>query len=1060
MSGRYALPLAALLTAGCLNFTDDLQCRDSSDCRDDHLCLASLCKPRGGLRAVVTVDPQAVTLVSGERRQLSANVSGLPDTGVVWSVREAGGGSLTAASVYTAPGAAGVFHLDAHSRADFAQVATVVATVLGVSVAVSPSQGTVAIGGTLRFTATVANATDQGVTWSIDEADGGSIGATGLYSAAGKIGTFHVRAASVSDPRQSSVVPVTTYWPPANIAFVSQPSSGVTGPLGPIDLKVLDWQQQPVVVPRSVSMALVGGTPGAALGGTTRQVLVGAGTFIDLGVDVPGTYHLRASVDETSADSGSFTIRCPDSAGTGPFALAGTVSGLTTAGLVLGADGQADLGVPAASSAFSFATPVPSQTAYIVSIVHQPAHALCSISAPRGAVGCGPTAIAVACAPLADWRQVAVGGGHTLAVGSDGSLWSWGLNDAGQLGDGTKSSRSAPYNVGGGFARVSAGDRHSVALKSDGSLWTWGSNDRLQLGDGTSVYSSPTPHQIDTAVVSVAAGEYHTVYVKADGSLLAFGYSSAGQLGDGTGTNRGQPVKIGDGFASAAAGWSQSFALKADGALWAFGDNSSGQLDGTRANGAQLAVPVQVATGIAAVASGFLHTLLVKADGTLAAWGSLGLTAGGTAALVGSSVTAVGAGEQTSFLVRPDGSLWSWGQENGLGQLGDGTQEPRLDPVLVASGIASVQAGPAHVVAVKSDSTLLAWGSRADGRLGDGKNELHPKPRPIAVQLPFARVAAGSCASALLQSDGTLWTAGCNDQGQLGIGNAGSHAFLVKVGSGYASASVGTFHMLAVTTDGTLHAWGAGNFGVLGTGDEVSRNTPTVVGGGYSAAAAGASHSLALKKDGTLYAFGLNAQGQLGDGTLTQRNAPVVIGTGYASISAGQQYSLAVKTDGTLWAWGDNSQGQLGDGTLASRRTPTLVGTGYSLAAAGWDTSFGVKADGTLMLWGANITLTLSPAVAGTGFAAVDTRSTHAIALRSDGSVWTWGSNQFGELGDGTLQTRTEFAPVGPGFTSVAAGESYSLGLKADGSLWGWGSNASGQQGDDSDLRLAPEPIP
>jgi C1A family cysteine protease len=197
-------------------------------------------------------------------------------------------------------------------------------------------------------------------------------------------------------------------------------------------------------------------------------------------------------------------------------------------------------------------------------------------------------AVTVTGATASNFLTIAAGYRHTLAIKSDGSLWAWGSNDFGQLGDGTNTDRNAPVQVGTAkdWAAVSAGETHTVALKADGSLWAWGSNDHGgQLGDGTDTNRN-IPVRVGNAAdwAAVSAGWGHTVALKTDGSLWAWGLNSSGQLGDDTDTNRNVPVRVGNAadWTAVLAGGYHNLALKADGSLWAWGYNGYGQLgDGT-----------------------------------------------------------------------------------------------------------------------------------------------------------------------------------------------------------------------------------------------------------------------------------------------------------------------------------------------------------------------------------------------------------------------------------------------------------------------------------------------
>jgi alpha-tubulin suppressor-like RCC1 family protein len=223
--------------------------------------------------------------------------------------------------------------------------------------------------------------------------------------------------------------------------------------------------------------------------------------------------------------------------------------------------------------------------------------------------------------------SVALGSYHTCAIKQDGSLWCWGYNGYGQLGDGTFVQKSTPYPVitPAGALSISVGGSHSCAIKTDGSLWCWGFNSSGRLGNGESVGSSYLPSQVLPPMLSdvsfVSLGGEHSCAVKIDGSLWCWGRNNYGQLGDGTYTNRNTPFQIiSSGVSSVALGGDHTCAVKTDGSLWCWGRNNYGQLgDGTYTN---RNTPVQImSSGVSSVALGFYHTCAVKTDGSLWCWG-------------------------------------------------------------------------------------------------------------------------------------------------------------------------------------------------------------------------------------------------------------------------------------------------------------------------------------------------------------------------------------------------------------------------------------------------------
>jgi len=326
---------------------------------------------------------------------------------------------------------------------------------------------------------------------------------------------------------------------------------------------------------------------------------------------------------------------------------------------------------------------------------------------------------------------------HTIAAMSDGSVWGWGVNEDGELGDGTYEFRNAPAQEATGaneWAAVAAGVYHTLALKEDQSLWAWGWNVIGQLGDGTDI-DRKSPVQVGTAKnwKSVSAGYAHSVAIKNDGSLWAWGWNGYGQLGDGTNKSRIAPVPVGTdkNWAAVAAGLYHTLALKDDGSLWAWGLNEDGQLgDGTNTD-RNAPIRVDSSNDWKSVSAGFWHTAAIKDSGSLWAWGynDDGQLGDGTNKLrrapvrIGSSEDweGVAAGGYLTAAIKNDGSLWAWGY-NGEGQLGDGTNTDKNAPVIVGDSYdwAAVSVGFVHALAIKADGSLWAWGYNGYGELGVG----------------------------------------------------------------------------------------------------------------------------------------------------------------------------------------------------------------------------------------------------------------------------------------------------------------------------------------------------
>ncbi|WP_447636918.1 T9SS type A sorting domain-containing protein [Flavobacterium microcysteis] len=350
------------------------------------------------------------------------------------------------------------------------------------------------------------------------------------------------------------------------------------------------------------------------------------------------------------------------------------------------------------------------------------------------------------------WQTISSGLDHTLALKTDGTLWAWGDNEYGELGDGTVVDKNQPVQIGiaTDWQKISAGNNFSLAIKNDGTLWAWGYNIYGQLGNGN-IINQHSPIKIGTATdwqsISAAPGLTggHSMALKTNGTLWSWGNNLYGQLGDDTLTNKNQPVQIGTdaNWLAIAAGSVHSVAIKANGTLWTWGWNGLRQLgDGTNVD---KRIPTQIgtATNWKSIDVGYIHNFGIKTDGTLWAWGSgldgrLGLGSTSAAAIP----TQVGtdndwakaiAGAEHSLALKTNGNLWSWGK-NESGELGLGTNSTTdiMVPTRVNTNADKtlISAGRDFSLVMNSDGFLYATGLNVAGQLGDetntNKNTLTP----------------------------------------------------------------------------------------------------------------------------------------------------------------------------------------------------------------------------------------------------------------------------------------------------------------------------------------------
>jgi len=235
--------------------------------------------------------------------------------------------------------------------------------------------------------------------------------------------------------------------------------------------------------------------------------------------------------------------------------------------------------------------------------------------------------------PGTTWSEVDVGETYFMAaIKTDGTLWTWGYNQSGELGQNSNSTshRSSPVQIPGTtWSSIAASNERCHAIRTDGTLWSWGSGYYGWLGNNTSANPSlrSSPVQCPGTTWSVVnGGKYHTLATKTDGTLWAWGYAGDGRLGQNNNTDRSSPVQIGSGtdWATCSAGFHGSGAIKTDGTMWIWGLNQVGALGQNLPISTAVSSPVQIpgTTWNDIQIAGYYYRYATKTDGTLWAWGS------------------------------------------------------------------------------------------------------------------------------------------------------------------------------------------------------------------------------------------------------------------------------------------------------------------------------------------------------------------------------------------------------------------------------------------------------
>jgi alpha-tubulin suppressor-like RCC1 family protein len=823
-------------------------------------------------------------------------------------------------------------------------------------------------------------------------------------------------------------------------------------------------------------------------------------------------------------------------------------------------------------------------------------------------------------ATISGVKAVAAGASHTVALKTDGTVWAWGANSYGQLGNGTNipNMQTLPVRVGTltGIVAVAAGEFFSAAVSSTGVVWTWGRNDAGQLGDASTAAfkSSPVNPKNFSGANAIAAGNRHVLARKTDGSLWAWGANANGQLGDNTQTNRNKPVAV-SGIASVAAiaaGNDHSLAAKTDGTAWAWGSNAQGQLGDGTFNGPRL-VPGQVTSlvGIVQMAAGNNHSLAVSNDGQAWTWGSNNGGQMGTGAVGGNQplplalspypVARVDGGTAYSLAITDDGTVWSWGNDLtsykarvptavsdsgffwraapatfdrqggpyqatfnvtlttatpgvGINYTIDGTDPAQGSPSVSNPGTVFVNQSLTLKARVFKTGYAPSMITSASYELQVGLPTISPANgsvlfQPTTVQFSCASqgssvvatvyyttlprdpivgtdpsVTCGEANGPVINSDATVraiatrpgWTSS-------GVRTA---SYTVRVGAPVYSPAGGSYSgaqtvqvttvtpnaVIRYTTDGTEPNQSSASLlsgGTVSVTRSLVLKSKAYLPNWPTSDRTTATYSLAL---GTVAAPTMTpAPGTYTSAqavTLATSTTGAVIrytldGNDPTILSPLYQYPIAVSSTGILkakafkadWAASTVATGAYTistgataapvlsprGGTFTIRQTVTVTcetaGAVLHYTTNGSDPTEAdpspvdsrVVVDRTQTLkvkaWASG--LAASPVTRGdfviTG--AVAAGDEYTVALKADGRVWSWGGNPYGQLGNQTFNPSEvpveAFLPVDVEVVAISARHAHTLALDSSGHVWAWGNNFSGQLGDGStNHRNAPAQIP
>jgi alpha-tubulin suppressor-like RCC1 family protein len=482
------------------------------------------------------------------------------------------------------------------------------------------------------------------------------------------------------------------------------------------------------------------------------------------------------------------------------------------------------------------------------------------------------------------WSKISCGQNSSAAIKTDGSLWTWGNGASGELGNGGGAgySSNSPKTITGGssgWSQVSTGFTHCIAIKTDGSLWSWGTNSYGELGDNTTT-SRTSPVTVlsggSNTWSKISCGQNFSAAIKTDGTLWTWGRDHYGQLGDGT-TSRAQSKTSPGTIAGAGTNWSiikcgnaNCAAIKTDGSLWTWGWGNSGRLG--HSSSASRSSPGTV-TGAGNtwvnVAAGYGHVLALRQYDIPAV------------------VTAY-----TAHWAWGSNAYYTFG-ENRTSQITSSKASPIAIPYNLPW--ISLSAGRIHAAGIDESGTLWSWGYNNQGQLGNGTTDFNALITSPVGGGTWQQVSCGRDWTMGLKTDGAAWTWGYNISGALGNGTAGatsgkSSPVSVLGGHTFSYINCGYRHGGGITTGGRLYLWGSNDYGELGFNPTSPSTAYSILSPisctnftDWTSISLGRFYSAGIA-NGTLYTWGNNSKGQLGDGTTTSRSSPVSISSGWSQI--------------------------------------------------------------------------------------------------------------------------------------------------------------------------------
>ena len=636
--------------------------------------------------------------------------------------------------------------------------------------------------------------------------------------------------------------------------------------------------------------------------------------------------------------------------------------------------------------------------------------------------------------------KIVGGNNHYIALKANGTAWAWGLNNYGQIGNGTTINIYEPQQVTipmvnengetiqqpiSDIIDVACGDSTTYILRNDGTVWSSGYNNYGQLGIGnTTNFSSFKQVSGLNNIIEISAGSYSGYALKSDGTVWGWGRNNYGQLGDATSSNRYAPVQMKNvsNAIQIATNGSNVFVLETSGNVKVTGNNSSGQL------------------GINSTSTVYTPVDMYDTDGTT----------------ILSNVNEIAAGSGHVVILTNPGLVYTCGNNN-YGQLGTGdtTSSSVLKQMIGITQAKHLYAGKNNNVYITAkDNGVYVCGYNGNGQLFTKNKDNVLTPIKVLADKNIISVGTTNTATSIVDEIGDIYSVGQGNYGTVKINEEFSTLEKYRTTEYNVENNPKTITMIKAGDTEQLNPYI--NVGLnLVKNPEIEPNydyetldinVATVTPEGL-VVAQGIGSTLVKIYNAQINSYETVKVNVLGEGNVAQ-----------PKIVAGNNHFAALKSNGTVWTWGNNSNGQLGLGNNTNMSTPqqTNIIDAIDVACSG-NTTYVLKADGTV--WGAgyngdgqladNTTTSSNVFKKIDGLEEITQISAHNIncyALKSNGTVWSWGNNSNGQLGSTGTSLPGQMKYVSD-IAQIAAGNNFLIMLDSDGCIWGVGNNFYGQIG-------------